>query len=503
MTGRPRGFSFLLVKLLMVLLFGSLWGPPAPAEGQDIRRAQQQAEAERTAALEQAAAIRARILADRAQLVAVVDSLEQRQAALEDELRDLARRENDETRRRGGLQAEWSRRELSFRELSGNVRVAARDLEALLRASPLTAADPGRLETVAALLGEGYFPDLEDIGDLASAALDEMRRTGQVARRRGVFTGRDGRDTEGEILHLGRFTTVYRVPAEAGFLLWNPDSQRLTALPETPGRGVGRQLSRYLSGQSALVPVDLSGGPALRQIARRPTLWQQIRQGGPIVWPLAAIALLSLLTAIWKAQHLHRVHGSTDRLMPRVKAEAAAGQWSACLALVSEPAQQQSPVARVVCAGLGVRREAREIQESVMQEAILHELPLLQRGLAPLAVFGAVAPLLGLLGTVTGMIETFRVITLHGTGDPKLMSGGISEALITTEIGLAVAIPVMLAHTWLKRRVDHVIGDMEEQAMHLVNAIDRRREQREQREQRAETGGTDRDATRGQERGDA
>ena len=88
-----------------------------------------------------------------------------------------------------------------------------------------------------------------------------------------------------------------------------------------------------------------------------------------------------------------------------------------------------------------------------------------------LAVFGAVAPLLGLLGTVTGMIETFRVITLHGTGDPKLMSGGISEALITTELGLAVAIPIMLLHTVLSRRVDHVIGDMEKQAVHLTNIM--------------------------------
>ena len=472
MPARRQG-RLLALALLAILLAGL-----APAQAQDIRRAQQQAEAELRAAREQAEALRARILADRGRLVAVVDSLEARQAALEAELRDLARREREGAQRRERLQEQWSTLELSFRELSGNVRVAARDLESLLRASPLSAADRERLETVAAMLREGYFPDLEDISDLAAIARDEMRRTGQVALRRGAFSGRDGRDTEGEILHLGRFTTVYRTPAETGFLLWNPDTQKLTALPEPPERGVGRQLARYLAGESALVPVDLTGGPALRQVARRPTLWQQVRQGGPIVWPLALIALLSLATTLWKAQHLHRVHGNTDRIMPRIKDAAARADWAACTALVDEQVRRQSPVARVVHAGLGVRRETREIQESVMQEAILHELPLLQRGLAPLAVFGAVAPLLGLLGTVTGMIETFRVITLHGTGDPKLMSGGISEALITTEIGLAVAIPVLLVHTWLKRRVDHVIGDMEEQAMHLVNTIDRQREDR-------------------------
>jgi len=94
-----------------------------------------------------------------------------------------------------------------------------------------------------------------------------------------------------------------------------------------------------------------------------------------------------------------------------------------------------------------------------------------ERGLSALAVLGAVAPLLGLLGTVTGMINTFRVITLFGTGDPKLMSGGISEALVTTELGLAVAIPIMLLHTYLSRRTDSIVGDMEGKAVQMANLI--------------------------------
>jgi biopolymer transport protein ExbB len=83
----------------------------------------------------------------------------------------------------------------------------------------------------------------------------------------------------------------------------------------------------------------------------------------------------------------------------------------------------------------------------------------------------AVAPLLGLLGTVTGMISTFHVITLYGTSDPRLMAGGISEALVTTMLGLAVAIPVMLIHAFLRRRIEHVVGDMEEKALAMSNTI--------------------------------
>ena len=132
----------------------------------------------------------------------------------------------------------------------------------------------------------------------------------------------------------------------------------------------------------------------------------------------------------------------------------------------------------MLAAGLEVREADRETQESVLQEAILNQLPRVERGMAVLAVLGAIAPLLGLLGTVTGMIETFRVITLYGTGDPKLMSGGISEALVTTELGLAVAIPIMLCHTFLSRRVSHIVGDMEEKAVQLCNIFGRHNRQR-------------------------
>jgi biopolymer transport protein ExbB len=461
----------LTATLLIILTLASV------ATAQDIREARQRAEADREQARREAEAIAQQILADRDRLTAVVDSLEARQRALDAELQDLAERQAAARQRQERLQEEWSNEELEFRELTGNVRVAARDLESLLRGSPLSAADPARLDTVAALLREGYFPDLDDIATLARVALDEMRRTGEVSLRPGIFSGRDGRETEGEILHLGRFATVYRTDDEVGFLLWNPDSQRLTALADPPVRPVRRQLARYLAGESSQVPVDLTGGPALRQIARRPALWEQLRDGGPIVYPLALLAVAALVLIIWKAVHLNRVHQNTDTIMARVREQIARGDWDTAVANVDDRTCRHSPVARVVRAGLDARHETREIQESVLEEAILHELPLLQRGLAMLAVFGAVAPLLGLLGTVTGMIETFRVITLHGTGDPKLMSGGISEALVTTEIGLAIAIPVMLAHTWLKRRADHVIGDMEEQAVSLVNAIDRQRDE--------------------------
>ena len=99
---------------------------------------------------------------------------------------------------------------------------------------------------------------------------------------------------------------------------------------------------------------------------------------------------------------------------------------------------------------------------------------MIQTGIPMIKTLAAVCPLMGLLGTVTGMIDTFRVITLFGTGDPKLMSGGISEALVTTELGLAVAIPIMLLHTVLARRAEHVVGDMEKQTASAIRRLQAR-----------------------------
>jgi biopolymer transport protein ExbB len=459
---------FLVCALLALL---SSFGTFDPAAAQDIRAAARRAAAERDTARAEARRAEEAILADRERLLAEVEQLAASEARLRAEIALLETDQTEAESRLDRLELEWSERELDVREISGNVRIAARDLESLLRASPLSAGRPERLAGIAPLLAEGYFPGLDDIVALATAYLDEMERGGQVSRREGDFVGRDGQNTRGTVYHLGKFTTLFESADESGFLVYAPESQTLYALSNPAGRGWRRMIGKYLAGDAPVAPVDLSLGAALRQVARRTDLWQQIREGGPLVWPILAIALAALVIVTMKAVFLQRVHANTDRLMNEVNALAGRSDWAACDALVGRFSGRPPPVVRVIRSGLRARGERRDRLESVLQEAILGELPRLQRGLAILAVLGAVAPLLGLLGTVTGMIETFRVITLFGTSDPRLMSGGISEALVTTELGLAVAIPIMLLHTYLARRVDHIIGEMEEQAVHLTNLL--------------------------------
>jgi biopolymer transport protein ExbB len=216
------------------------------------------------------------------------------------------------------------------------------------------------------------------------------------------------------------------------------------------------------------VYIDISRGGALKQITHQQTLKDQIEKGGVLVWPILALGVFAIVIGIERTMFLGRVHANTDKVMGRVNDLAAQGAWDDCQQIVGK---KKVPVYNVLRAGLNARKENRETLESVLQESILKELPRLERFLPMLNIMGAISPLLGLLGTVTGMISTFHVITLYGTGDPRMMSGGISTALVTTMLGLAVAIPIMLLYTFLCRRVAHVIGDMEEKAVALTNIV--------------------------------
>jgi biopolymer transport protein ExbB len=178
---------------------------------------------------------------------------------------------------------------------------------------------------------------------------------------------------------------------------------------------------------------------------------------------------VGILIVIERIVFLFRRRTDADALTRRVEETILNQNWQdgveECTRLNGKP------VARVIAAGLACADKQRETMENGLQEAILREIPPLERFLSTLAMLAAIAPLIGLLGTVTGMIDTFYVITQHGTGDPRMMSGGISVALVTTMLGLSVAIPIMLAHTLINRTVDNRIAEMEEKAMAIINIV--------------------------------
>jgi biopolymer transport protein ExbB len=155
--------------------------------------------------------------------------------------------------------------------------------------------------------------------------------------------------------------------------------------------------------------------------------------------------------------------------MGRVNQLVAKGDYDEAQAAAES--QPNRPTSNIIKAGLALRGCSVEVVENGLSGAVLRELPRLERFLTALKVLAAVAPLLGLLGTVTGMINTFHVITIFGTGNPRLMAGGISEALVTTQLGLAVAIPILVASALLGRKAQSISDDMEEKAMAMSAAL--------------------------------
>ena len=450
-----------------------LWGQDQRAMSLEAeaqkQRMLQQAEHEKAEALREKQEALERIKSDKGALTSAVEDLkakaeglEAERAELEKQLAELAEQEKELSVAAQDMSAE-------IRELVGFVRVNAADLETLFHQSPQSALLPDRAQFADAIGDEKKFPDMEDIEEMARLLFDEIRMAGEVRVRQGTIVDRNGSEVEADILMLGNFTAAYRHGGETGFLLFSDASQRFFALSKLPPRKTQQQLAAYLDGTAADVPMDISRGGALRQLTHELTLAEQVPKGGPIVWPILAILGLGFLIVLERMFFLSRYSTNADKFMRSVEARISAGQWDQCRAECLK--RKSKSVPKVILAGLDARNLERYDMENALQERILREIPRLERFLSTLGVLAGIAPLLGLLGTVAGMIDTFHVITYFGTGDPRMMSGGISEALVTTMLGLSAAIPLMLCHTLLSRKVDNLISQMEEKAVAFVNTV--------------------------------
>ncbi len=453
----------------VVLLLFSLVCAGAPAAGasleqagQSLRHELQQARVEQREVLQRLAAEKKALRQQLEERQKMIAELKQENRSLESRLQAAAEQEK-------ALEEEQQTVIAEMNELDGSIRMGVRDLKTLLESSLVSGTQPGRLRPFTEMLTHKEMPSMAGIRRLVEAAFAEIRAGGGIVKEHGSFIGLDGRPAVGDIARLGALTAVYRRDdnGEVGYAVYGRENDALLAVSRAPWL-IGRCLRKFLDGSTNEVYLDFSGGATVRQLALRPTAWERLRSGGVLVWPILLIGLVAFLLSLERFFFLRRVKSNTDTVMVQVIGMVSAGRWQECFDLLEN---KRGPVYNVLTAGLKFRRAGREVLENVLEEAIMKELPRLERYLPTLQVLAAVAPLLGLLGTVTGMINTFQVITIFGTGDPKLMSGGISEALVTTMLGLMVAIPIILLHAYFSRKVDSVIGDMEEKAVGLTVAL--------------------------------
>jgi biopolymer transport protein ExbB len=265
---------------------------------------------------------------------------------------------------------------------------------------------------------------------------------------------RTGRAVQVPVIHLGRSRAFAAgdEPASRGALDLRAE------VPVVSGPPLPPELEAALADPQQVV-LDLPGTWATQVPLPHRTLGEWIRGGRLFIWPILAVGAIGLLLAGLRTAALARFRPHPDHL-DAVRQWLAGDRWSPA----PPPAPTQAPLARVLAVGLATLGRPTGEREAALDQAVIAEAPAIQRGLSLLLLLASIAPLLGLLGTVTGMIDLFAVIGSQGSGNARALSGGISEALITTQAGMLVAVPLLVAHALLNRAAERRLLLLEEAA---------------------------------------
>ncbi|MEE8338778.1 MAG: MotA/TolQ/ExbB proton channel family protein [Xanthomonadales bacterium] len=337
-------------------------------------------------------------------------------------------------------------------ELFGVVRQASGDVQAALDDSMVTAQMPGRTRFLSSLAQRRELPTVPELRHLWSAMVTEIAESGKVVKFTATVERTSGEKQELEIVRLGVFNAV----SNGRFLDWDIRKSRvnLIELARQPAARFGsmaQDLQAAAAGAMLGFPVDFTRGQILRAVVQSKTPIERVREDGGVVgYVIIGLGLFGLLLSAWK---IFSLYNTGSKMAHQLR---------------SETADKSNPLGRVLAVYSDHPDVDIETLELKLDEAILRETAPIETGLSFIKVLYVVAPLLGLLGTVVGMIGTFQMITLFGTGDPRMMAGGISTALVTTVLGLVVAIPLTLLHSFLQGKAKTLIQVLEEQAAGLI-----------------------------------
>lgn len=334
-------------------------------------------------------------------------------------------------------------------EMHGVVKQASGDLLALVNDSLTSTHISGRKKFLDDLARSDKLPPIHSLQQLWFLLQQEMTESGKVVRFKTSVVDTNGRVSEAEVLRVGVFT------ASSGgtFLRYLPETKILATLLRQPAskfRRMAKNLQNTSNGYRETL-IDPTRGAFLGLLIERPTLTERIEQGGLIGYIIILLGFLGLSIAALRLYILTKTTREVRKQLTNLATPLS-----------------QNPLGRVLSAYEQCKNHETESIESKLDEAILKELPQLERGQSPVKLIAAIAPLLGLLGTVVGMIATFQTITLFGSGDPKLMAGGISQALVTTMLGLFAAIPLLFCHSLLIAKSKALIAVLEQQSAGLI-----------------------------------
>ena len=449
-TARRASARTLLLLAVMALALSGLssnlfaQNNNGPQTLEEVLRAMQQ---EREQVSEENREREQRFLQQRANRQAELDRVRNQVSQAEAEASRLEGLRAELDRELEQLREELSERQGEFGELFGVARAAATDLAEQLEGSLVSTQFPERSEDLRDMAQASSLPTVEQMESLWFTMLQEAGEQGRVARYDAPVILGDNRSQSESVVRIGPFSAF----TDEGYLV-NQGGQ-LRYLVRQPGGGaVGAAERVYEHSGSGVVRglIDPSQGSLLDLVKETPTLRERIDQGGWIGYAIIIVAFFGILVALFRWVML---------LITTMQVKAQ---------MNSSTPSSSNPLGRVMMAYDEHKGKDFETLQLHLDDAVLQEIPKLERGLNIVKVLAAVAPLMGLLGTVIGMIVTFQAITLFGTGDPKLMAGGISQALITTVLGLIAAVPLLLLHAFASGASRRLSQILEEQSVSFV-----------------------------------
>ena len=337
----------------------------------------------------------------------------------------------------------------SLGELFGTVRQMANDSRGVLENSMISAHKPNRGSFLSSLAERKQQPTIQELRDFWILLQEEMTESAKVNRFSAPVITAEGKVEERDVTRVGVFSAF----SDGKFLRYLPETGSLVELGRQPVdrlRDLIDDFETTTDGSLQPVVIDPTRGAIMALLVQTPDLKERIQQGGWIGLIILILGVIGLLIALQRFISLTTVGRGVAEQQKQTKANI------------------DNPLGRILSVYSESLAQDVETLSLKLDEAILREIPKIERGLVTLAILAAIAPMLGLLGTVSGMIETFQSITLFGTGDPKLMSGGISQALVTTELGLAVAIPILLIHSALSSKSNRLVQILDEESAALV-----------------------------------
>ena len=391
-------------------------------------------------------------LADRDRQQSLLEKAKRELAAATAESKRLSAEFDGNEVRLKELETQLKAREGNLGELFGVTRQVAQDVSSVSVNSLISARHPERDDFLVKLSKAKSLPSIPELEQLWFEMLREMTETGRVARFDARIVSAEGSPVDREVVSIGGFTAM----AGADYLNYLPSTKQLAVLPRQPADDLVQMARSVTSATSGYVPsvIDPARGALLALSVQRPGWVERIRHGEAVGYVIIVVGLAGALCAVFQFFYLVRVRLSVTRQLGRL-----------------DDPTNDNPLGRVLRSFKGDPariEEDAEVAELRISEAVLREVPRLERFQPFLRLAVAAGPLLGLVGTVVGMIVTFQSITESGSSDPKLMAHGIGQAMIATVLGLGISIPLLFANAALSSLSRSIVQILDEQSTGLL-----------------------------------